>query len=275
MSDPDEIAAAIPDYRLLCNRLLLSNDCTDAGPATTFTWSDLRCRGHADRCGDRHGRSIDADVLIWCTGFKAREFLSPSASSAATEWTCTPNGSTAPRRTSAISAINFPNMFMLFGPNTNSITNTIDVPLERQAVYIRQALDYKEAHHAAWVDSARKQRPIPRLASEEARRNGLHRQLPGWYTTPKKGHGDVAGLAPGPMPRTARFIPSGTRSPRALHVDWPQYPPKPPRQMLRRTDFGPVAWSFRSARSICELFDATTKKYADQPALHSTDGELT
>ncbi|MBB5163607.1 AMP-binding protein [Mycobacterium sp. AZCC_0083] len=279
MSDPDEIAAAIPDYRLLCNRLLLSNDWYP-----TLGRDDVHLVGSAVQrvtstgVVTADGRSIDADVLIWCTGFKASEFLSPisiigrDGIDLHAQWR---HGAEAYL---GISAINFPNMFMLFGPNTNSITNTIVFLLERQASYIRQALDYKEEHHAAWIDVSRE--------THDLFQDWLQKKLdatvftdncPGWYTNAE---GKVTAMWPAShlayARATARFHPeryvvavSASRGAAAVSA------PISATSTAAQTPSGPATRPFRSARSICELFDATTKAYADQPALHSTDGELT
>jgi long-subunit acyl-CoA synthetase (AMP-forming)/cation diffusion facilitator CzcD-associated flavoprotein CzcO len=279
MSDPDEIAAAIPDYRLLCNRLLLSNDWYP-----TLGRDDVHLVGSAVQrvtstgVVTADGRSIDADVLIWCTGFKASEFLSPisiigrDGIDLHAQWR---HGAEAYL---GISAINFPNMFMLFGPNTNSITNTIVFLLERQASYIRQALDYKEEHHAAWIDVSRE--------THDHFQDWLQKKLdatvftdncPGWYTNAE---GKVTAMWPAShlayARATARFHPeryvvavSASRGAAAVSA------PISATSTAAQAPSGPAARPFRSARSICELFDATTKAYADQPALHSTDGELT
>jgi long-subunit acyl-CoA synthetase (AMP-forming)/cation diffusion facilitator CzcD-associated flavoprotein CzcO len=273
MNDPEEIAAAIPDYRLLCNRLLLSNDWYP-----TLGRDDVHLVGSAVKrvtptgVVTADGRAIKADVLIWCTGFKASEFLSPititgrDGADLHDQWR---HGAEAYL---GISAINFPNMFMLFGPNTNSITNTIVFLLERQANYIRQALDYKEEHCAAWLDVSRE--------THDEFQEWLQRKLdatvftdncPGWYANEE---GKVTAMWPAShvayARATARFHPeryvvaAGTR-PAVSDVTTPNSAPV-------HANWAP---NFRSARSICDLFDATTRTYADAPALRSTDSEFT
>ncbi|MDT5239575.1 MAG: long-chain acyl-CoA synthetase [Mycobacterium sp.] len=275
MSDPDEIAAAIPDYRLLCNRLLLSNDWYP-----TLGRDDVHLVGSAVQrvtstgVVTADGRSIDADVLIWCTGFKASEFLSPisiigrDGIDLHAQWR---HGAEAYL---GISAINFPNMFMLFGPNTNSITNTIVFLLERQASYIRQALDFKEAHSAAWLDvSSETNDHFQEWLQKKLDSTVFTDDCPGWYTNAE---GKVTAMWPAShlayARATARFHPErytvAAGAPRAL-------PDVPATGTAAQPNPGPVPRSFRSARSICELFETTTKAYAELPALHSTDGELT
>jgi cation diffusion facilitator CzcD-associated flavoprotein CzcO len=184
MTDPQEIAAAVPDYRLMCNRVLLSNDWYP-----TLGRDDVHLIGSAvERITptgviSADGRSTDADVLIWCTGFRASEFLSPikiigrDRADLHEQWR---HGAEAYL---GLSALNFPNMFMVFGPNTNSLTNTIVFLLERQARYIRQALEYKESHRVKWLDVS----PDTHHAFQGWLQRKLDRTVftdncPGWYT---------------------------------------------------------------------------------------------
>ena len=184
VKDPAEVAAAIPDYRLLCNRLLLSNDWYP-----TIGRDDVHLIGSAvdsvDETGinTADGRHIDADVIVWCTGFKASEFLAPitirgrGGADLHEQWAQVPSaylGMTVP---------NFPNMFMLFGPNTNSITNTIVFLLERQAAYIRQALEHKERHQLAWLQvSDATYEKFQSWLQHKLDRTVFTDNCPGWYT---------------------------------------------------------------------------------------------
>jgi hypothetical protein len=184
LSDPAEIAAAIPNYRLLCNRLLLSNDWYP-----TLGRDDVHLIGSAVQrvtptgVITADGRSIDADVLIWCTGFRDSEFLSPikivgrDGTDLHAQWR---HGAEAYL---GISAPNFPNMFMLFGPNTNSITNTVVFLLERQARYIRQALEFKESRQIKWLDvSPDTYRNYHQWLEKNLDRTVFTDNCPGWYT---------------------------------------------------------------------------------------------
>ncbi|BBU21272.1 flavin-containing monooxygenase [Mycobacterium xenopi] len=210
LRDPDEIAAAIPHYRLLCNRLLLSNDWYP-----TLGRDDVHLVGSAVQrvtptgVVTADGRSIDADVVIWCTGFRASEFLSPikvvgrCGTDLHAQWR---HGAEAYL---GISAPNFPNMFMLFGPNTNSITNTIVFLLERQARYIRQALEYKESHQVKWLDvSADTYREYHQWLEKKLDRTVFTDNCPGWYTNDE---GKVTAMWPAShltyARMTARFRP--------------------------------------------------------------------
>lgn len=267
LSDPAEVAAAIPDYRLLCNRLLLSNDWYP-----TLGRNDVHLVGSAVQrvtptgVITADGRHIDADVLIWCTGFRASEFLSPieiigrDGVDLHAQWK---HGAEAYL---GLSALNFPNMFMLFGPNTNSITNTIVFLLERQARYIRQALEYKESHQVRWLDvSPDTHRDFREWLQRKLDKTVFTDNCPGWYTNSE---GKVTAMWPAShlayARATAKFRPErytvvNGRSAQAAS------PPNSKKSVL-------VA--VRSARSVCELFDRTTRRHADAPALHSADGKV-
>lgn len=184
ISDPQERQAAVPDYQMLCNRLLLSND-----------WYPTIGRSNVHLVGSgvervtpggvvtADGTKVDADVLIWCTGFKASEFLAPMTITGRAGRDLHKQWQHGAQAYLGITTVGFPNMFMLFGPNTNSITNTIVFMLERQASYIRQAIEYKTEQNLAAIEI--------REDVHEDFQQWLQRSLdatvftdncPGWYT---------------------------------------------------------------------------------------------
>lgn len=184
VKDPEEVEAAIPDYRLLCNRLLLSNDWYP-----TIGRDNVHLIGSAvDRVDEAgvvtaDGRHIDADVIVWCTGFKASEFLSPIRITGRGGIDLHQQWQRGPAAYLGMTVPNFPNMFMLFGPNTNSITNTIVFLLERQASYIRQAAEYKTANGLAWVDvSHQTYQTFQGWLDQKLDRTVFTDNCPGWYT---------------------------------------------------------------------------------------------
>ena len=86
------------------------------------------------------GEHRPADVIIFGTGFRATEFLSPihitgrNGVSLNEAWA---NGSKAFK---GITVSGFPNLFMLYGPNTNLAHNSILYMLESQFRYVLSAL---------------------------------------------------------------------------------------------------------------------------------------
>lgn len=184
VKDPAEVKAAIPDYRLLCNRLLLSNDWYP-----TIGRDNVHLIGSAvDRVDESgvhtaDGRHIDADVIVWCTGFKASEFLAPITITGRRGIDLHQQWQQGPSAYLGMTVPNFPNMFMLFGPNTNSITNTIVFLLERQASYIRQAAQYKTDHRLAWLEVGEATyQNFQGWLQEKLDRTVFTDNCPGWYT---------------------------------------------------------------------------------------------
>lgn len=87
------------------------------------------------------GTEVAADVIVWCTGFTATEYLAPiditgrDGRKLLTEW------KSGPEACLGISVSGYPNLFMSYGPNTGSLTNTITFLLEKQARYARLAIE--------------------------------------------------------------------------------------------------------------------------------------
>jgi hypothetical protein len=92
---------------------------------------------------------------------------------------------------------------MSYGPNTGSLTNTIIFMLERQAAYIRQAIDHLASSGAPWIDV----RPDVHRAYNENIQRRLAKTVftagcPGWYTTDD---GKVTTVFPGSHVEYARL----------------------------------------------------------------------
>ena len=146
LRDPQKIAAAIPDYQLGCNRILLSRDWyrTLARPDVDVFREGIE-RMSADGLLTTGGRELGADIVIWCTGFTANRYLAPMSVTGRDGLAIDEAWRDGPQAYLGMTAPGFPNLFMVYGPNTNSLTNTIVYLLERQAAYIRQAVEHLRA----------------------------------------------------------------------------------------------------------------------------------
>ncbi len=134
-------AKLIPDYQIGCKRLLFSNDyypALDRPNVELVTAGIERITPTGLRTSD--GVEHPADVIVYGTGFRATEFLMPMRVTGigdralADEWT---KGATAHL---GITVPGFPNMFLVYGPNTNLGGNSIIYMIESQCGYILQAL---------------------------------------------------------------------------------------------------------------------------------------
>lgn len=181
---PTKIAAATPDYPLGCNRILLSRDWypTLARPDVSVVGAGVTAmteRGLV--CSD--GCEVHADVIVWCTGFTATEYLAPIRITGRGGLDIREAWKDGPEAYLGLSTPGFPNLFMSYGPNTGSLTNTIVYLLERQAHYMRQAVE----HLAREGGAIEVRRDVHEAFNAELQRRLGHTVFtagcPGWYTT--------------------------------------------------------------------------------------------
>jgi cation diffusion facilitator CzcD-associated flavoprotein CzcO len=142
-----------PDYPLGCKRVLLSDDFY---PAMTrpnvelVTERILAIEPTGVRTGD--GRFREMDVIIYATGFESTSFLGPME--------VTGRGGASLRRqwrdgASAYLGMvvpGFPNFFLLYGPNTNLVHNSIIAMLECQFGYVMQAVRLLDEEKRCTID---------------------------------------------------------------------------------------------------------------------------
>ncbi|HEY3021053.1 MAG TPA: NAD(P)/FAD-dependent oxidoreductase [Solirubrobacteraceae bacterium] len=185
VKDEAKAAACTPDYALGCNRVLLSRD-----------WYPTIARADVDVVRDgvsamtptgvvtSGGREIAADVVVWCTGFTATEYLAPIRITGRDGLDIREAWAAGPEAYLGVSTPGFPNLFMSYGPNTGSLTNTIISMLEYQARYIRQAVEHVGAAGRA-VDVRRDvHAAFNAELQERLGRTVFTTGCPGWYTTP-------------------------------------------------------------------------------------------
>jgi cation diffusion facilitator CzcD-associated flavoprotein CzcO len=135
--DPDVRARLVPDYRIGCKRILLSNDYFQAfdRPNVELVTTSIR-QIRADAIITTDGTERKIDCIIFGTGFAATDFLVPMKVSGVhgqdlhQAWR---NGAEAYL---GMTVTGFPNFFMLYGPNTNLSHNSIVFMLESQIRYI-------------------------------------------------------------------------------------------------------------------------------------------
>jgi cation diffusion facilitator CzcD-associated flavoprotein CzcO len=212
-------AAITPDYRFGCKRVLFSHDWlpTLRRPDVTLATAAIAdINPTMVRTAD--GVQHDCDILAYGTGFRATEFLAPmrvtGAGGAQLEdvW----GGGAHAYLGLAVPA--FPNMFLMYGPNTNTGNTSVIYFHESQARYIVQA--------AALIAAGRVLDVRPDVAT--AYDAELQTRLAGsvwvgcdsWYRTPG---GRVVTNWPGSAReyrrRTARLDPADYRDPAAAADD--------------------------------------------------------
>ncbi len=150
IGDPDLRATLTPDYPLGCKRVLVSDDYYQALESEAIELVTSPIEGIAEAgVVSADGASRPVDVIIYATGFRATEFLSPldmqgdQGQGLNQVWA---DGAEAHR---GVALAGFPNFFMLYGPNTNLGHNSIIFMLEAQVRYVIQCVEKILAHDIA------------------------------------------------------------------------------------------------------------------------------
>lgn len=139
--DPDLRARLTPDFEPGCKRILLSNDYfetlqRDGVDLVTDGVARVEPDGLVTGSGDR----VQADAVVLATGFKSTQFLSTLAVTGPDGRSLQDAWGRSPSAYRGVAVAGFPNLFMLYGPNTNLGHNSIIFMTERQAGYVAKTI---------------------------------------------------------------------------------------------------------------------------------------
>ncbi|WP_328443976.1 flavin-containing monooxygenase [Amycolatopsis sp. NBC_00438] len=142
IKDPALRAKLTPEYPLGCKRILFTNDYLPAlaqpnVDVETARISEITEKGVRTEDGVEH----EVDVIVYGTGFAATDFLAPVKVRGPGGRSLQDAWSGGARAYLGITVPGFPNLFCVYGPNTNLGAGSIIYMLERQARYIRQAVE--------------------------------------------------------------------------------------------------------------------------------------
>ncbi len=132
-----------PAFELGCKRLLFSDDyypCFNQPHVSLVTEPIGRFEANGIRTKD--GALHEADVVVFATGFDTRNTLHKMAITGRDGLDLQARWRAGPEGYRGIGVPGFPNMFLLYGPNTNLGHNSIIVMLEAQARYIVKCLTH-------------------------------------------------------------------------------------------------------------------------------------
>lgn len=142
-----------PDYPLGCKRVMVADDYY---PALVRDNVDLVTEGieqiEPEGIRTKDGALHELDVIVFATGFETLSFLGSlevtgrAGRSLREEW------EGGARAYLGMTVNGFPNLFMLYGPNTNLGHNSIILMLECQYEYVLQALRARDAQAAVALD---------------------------------------------------------------------------------------------------------------------------
>ena len=142
VTDPVLLTKLTPDYPAGCKRVLFSDTYLPAlaqpnVDVITESVSEITPDGVRTADGVEH----PADVIIYGTGFAAKDFLAPITICGVDGRDLQQMWAEGARAYLGMALPGFPNMFLMYGPNTNLGAGSIIYMLEAQARYIRQAVE--------------------------------------------------------------------------------------------------------------------------------------
>ena len=153
IADPDLRAKLLPDYPLGCKRTLVSDDWLQAlarDDVDVVTEAIRELSSSAVVTAD--GRVHPADALIFATGFAAHDFLAPMEIRGLGGRDLNEAWRDGAEAHLGLAVAGFPNMFILYGPNTNLGAGSIVAVLESQIAYVVEAVRALERLGARWID---------------------------------------------------------------------------------------------------------------------------
>lgn len=180
--DPELRRRLVPDYELGCKRLLFSND-----------WYPALDRDHVDLVTDAvtaiepegvrtaDGSLHEADVLIWGTGFAATEFLGGIDVRGVDGLPLDEVWADGARAHLGMTVPGFPNLFVVYGPNTNLGGSSIIGMLEAQAGWITEVVRRIDAGAAHQVGVRREAWESYDAEMQRRLGNGIWAGCDSWY----------------------------------------------------------------------------------------------
>lgn len=141
VTDPELKAKLTPDYPIGCKRILVSDDYYQAlmlpnVELVTEAVKTVTARGVKTADGAEHA----CDILVYGTGFVTTDFIQPVEIVGAGGKSLTQAWKDGAEAYLGVTVASFPNLFMLYGPNTNLGHNSIIVMIEAQVGYLVEAM---------------------------------------------------------------------------------------------------------------------------------------
>jgi cation diffusion facilitator CzcD-associated flavoprotein CzcO len=151
--DPELRRKLTPDYTIGCKRVLISNDYYPslAQPnveVVTDGIREVRARSIVDASGVERG----VDTIIYGTGFRVSDMPAANLVTGRTGRTLSQAFEGSPKAHRGTTFAEFPNLFMLVGPNTGLGHNSIVFMIESQINYILDALRYMDETGIATIE---------------------------------------------------------------------------------------------------------------------------
>jgi cation diffusion facilitator CzcD-associated flavoprotein CzcO len=210
IDDPELRAKVTPRDELGCKRIMLTDNWYPALTKQNVELIDERIAAITPTgIRTQDGAERPADVLVLATGFNSHAFVAPMEIAGAGGRTLAEEWAGVARAYLGLSVPGFPNLFLLYGPNTNGGTGSVVYTIEAGIGHVLAALEA--------LDLARARRIEVRREAAEAFDRSLREALRGtvWHTGCTNWYVDEDGNDPNQWPwlwstyrrRTARLEP--------------------------------------------------------------------
>jgi cation diffusion facilitator CzcD-associated flavoprotein CzcO len=156
IKDPELRRKVTPSDEVGCKRIMLTDEWypTLTRPNVELVTDRIaEITGSAVRTAD--GSERPADVLVLATGFKTHGFVAPMEVTGVGGRTLAEEWSEVARAYLGMSVPGFPNMFLLYGPNTNGGTGSVIYTIESGIGHLIAALDEMERAPASRIEVRR------------------------------------------------------------------------------------------------------------------------
>jgi cation diffusion facilitator CzcD-associated flavoprotein CzcO len=156
ISDPELRAKVTPSDEVGCKRIMLTDEWypTLAKPNVELV-TDPIAAVTAGGIRTADGRERAADVLVLATGFQTHGFVAPMEIRGEGDRTLAEAWGQVPRAYLGMSVPDFPNMFLLYGPNTNGGTGSVIYTIEAGVSHVIAALGELESARAERIEVRR------------------------------------------------------------------------------------------------------------------------
>lgn len=172
-----------PDYPLGCKRILISNEYYEAlAKPNVEVVNDGIDAVTETGIRTKDGREHPVDAIIFGTGFQATDFLAPMKITGRGGQDLNQAWKDGAEAYLGISVHGFPNLFILYGPNTNLGHNSILFMLESQFDYIEQCLKAMSVRNLATMEvKGTVQGKYNRWVQDQIRRTVWEDGCTSWY----------------------------------------------------------------------------------------------
>ena len=166
-----------------CKRVMLTDDWY---PALARPNVELVTEGieaiTPDGVRTRDGRERPADAIVLATGFKSHEFVAPMQIAGAGGHTLAQEWAEVARAYLGVTVPGFPNLFLLYGPNTNGGTGSVVSTIESSIAHVLAALRELDRRGASAIEVRREAADAFNASVREALAGTVwHSGCTNWY----------------------------------------------------------------------------------------------